>query len=103
MYGSLHIGDVCDEDTDSDGDGICDSVDNCLYTFNPDQADSDDNGIGDVCEGDSDEDGIVDSVVRLDRSEQVDTGSGFSWLWILLLLGAGGVGAWFYLKKAGYF
>jgi hypothetical protein len=34
---------------DSDGDGVDDSVDNCTYSFNPDQADSDSNGIGDAC------------------------------------------------------
>jgi hypothetical protein len=34
---------------DSDGDGILDDVDNC-YLFNPDQADCNSNGIGDVCD-----------------------------------------------------
>lgn len=36
---------------DSDNDQIPDDVDNCTNTFNPDQADSDGDGIGDVCEG----------------------------------------------------
>ena len=35
---------------DLDGDGVPDDVDNCLETFNPDQADSDGDGIGDACE-----------------------------------------------------
>jgi hypothetical protein len=35
---------------DSDGDGVCDNVDNCPSVPNPDQADSNRNGIGDVCE-----------------------------------------------------
>jgi probable HAF family extracellular repeat protein len=35
---------------DSDGDGIANIDDNCLQTFNPDQADSDGDGIGDVCD-----------------------------------------------------
>ncbi|WP_299110082.1 collagen-binding domain-containing protein [uncultured Winogradskyella sp.] len=35
---------------DTDGDGVADCIDNCLYTFNPDQADLDGNLIGDVCE-----------------------------------------------------
>jgi hypothetical protein len=36
---------------DSDGDGVPDAVDNCPNTPNPDQADTDGNGIGDACEG----------------------------------------------------
>jgi hypothetical protein len=35
---------------DTDGDGICDDVDNCPNTYNPDQKDSDGDGIGDVCD-----------------------------------------------------
>ncbi len=39
----------CDADTDGDGDGVPDAVDNCDL-YNPDQADCNDNGIGDVCD-----------------------------------------------------
>lgn len=35
---------------DGDGDSIIDSVDNCPAAVNPDQADSDANGVGDACE-----------------------------------------------------
>ncbi|MFK8102827.1 MAG: PA14 domain-containing protein [Saprospiraceae bacterium] len=35
---------------DSDGDGICDNNDNCPNDANPGQADSDNDGIGDVCD-----------------------------------------------------
>lgn len=35
---------------DSDSDGILDDVDNCIDTPNPDQLDSDNNGIGDECD-----------------------------------------------------
>jgi len=53
-----NIGDLCDECTDTDGDGFgnpgfaantC-AVDNCPDTPNPDQADADSDGIGDVCD-----------------------------------------------------
>jgi hypothetical protein len=36
--------------TDSDGDGVCDSRDNCPSIVNPDQADCDHDGAGDACE-----------------------------------------------------
>ncbi len=35
---------------DSDGDGICSSVDNCPFVANADQADTDGDGFGDVCD-----------------------------------------------------
>ncbi len=37
--------------SDKDGDGIGDACDNCPSVYNPDQADTNDNGVGDVCEG----------------------------------------------------
>jgi PA domain-containing protein/thrombospondin type 3 repeat protein len=35
---------------DADGDGVPDAIDNCPFTFNPDQADSNHDGVGDACE-----------------------------------------------------
>ena len=35
---------------DTDGDGVPDDLDNCVLTFNPEQADADQDGVGDVCD-----------------------------------------------------
>lgn len=56
---------------DTDGDGVCDSDDNCVQTSNPDQEDRDQDGVGDVCDNcpdttnpdqaDADGDGVGDA------------------------------------------
>jgi hypothetical protein len=47
---------------DTDGDGVLNHVDNCPNDQNPDQADSDMDGVGNVCDvADSDGDGVPDS------------------------------------------
>lgn len=52
---------------DSDCDGVADKYDNCLMVLNCDQADWDNNGVGDACQ-DKDEDNITDATYIQDSS-----------------------------------
>ena len=64
-----------DANGDVDGDGILNGVDNCVNTPNADQADSDGNGIGDVCQ-DTDGDSILDiddNCAETSNPDQADT------------------------------
>lgn len=56
---------------DSDRDGVLDINDNCPNVINPDQADIDNSGQGDVCE-DFDKDGILNSVDNCPNEPNVD-------------------------------
>lgn len=55
--------------TDSDGDGINDPDDNCPADANADQADQDDDGLGDPCDPDDDGDGIADTAPPTDKDQ----------------------------------
>jgi len=57
---SGYSGFFCENQADTDGDGVSDFIDNCPNTFNPDQANSDGDGMGDVCDDDDDNDGVLD-------------------------------------------
>ena len=45
---------------DQDGDGFTDGIDNCPRDANPEQTDTDNNGLGNACDDDDDGDGIGD-------------------------------------------
>ncbi|MBO4441890.1 thrombospondin type 3 repeat-containing protein [bacterium] len=49
------------EDTDSDGDSVPDTADNCKNDYNPLQDDLDGDGIGNACDDDIDGDGVKNS------------------------------------------
>lgn len=51
--------------TDADGDGVADSLDNCLSTANPDQKNTDGDGVGDIC----------DNCPNISNADQLDTDS----------------------------
>ena len=68
---AAHYHHCCVNCQDSDVDGVCDPVDNCVLVFNPGQLDTDSDGVGDSCDNcpfvanplqeDFDGDGIGDS------------------------------------------
>jgi hypothetical protein len=60
---------------DSDGDGVPDTLDNCVAVANPDQLDVDHNGVGDACD-DFDRDGVLtvrDNCPNIPNVDQRDT------------------------------
>jgi len=72
---------VVNDDIDSDRDGIFDGFDNCPVNANPNQADFEGDGIGDVCDNDLDGDGLpndyelqngLDPLNSLDRDADPD-------------------------------
>ena len=61
-----------DNDSDSDNDGIFDALDNCPFTFNPNQEDFDQDGLGDVCDDDRDGDGVENQQEIQDATDPDD-------------------------------
>ncbi len=60
---AVEIGRHTDPDNpDTDGDEIDDCNDNCPIVFNPEQIDTEGNGVGDVCRNDYDGDGVEDPI-----------------------------------------
>jgi syndecan 4 len=54
------MGNECDDNVDSDHDGVQDSLDNCQLEANSDQLDTDGDSTGDMCDTDTDNDTIDD-------------------------------------------
>ena len=67
---------IDDDCGDSDSDGIIDQLDNCPMVPNPEQADTDGDGIGNVCDEDADGDGVddyIDNCPEVPNPDQMDT------------------------------
>jgi MYXO-CTERM domain-containing protein len=58
--------------TDTDGDGIADTKDNCPKNKNADQLDTDGDGKGDACDTDDDGDGVADTEDNCPLDENAD-------------------------------
>ena len=81
--GAVDPGESSPIQKDTDGDTIIDSRDNCLSIANPDQKDTNNNGIGDACDikeqfirGDSNNDGVVDISDAINTLGTLFTGAG---------------------------
>ncbi|MCA9540907.1 MAG: hypothetical protein KC620_18530, partial [Myxococcales bacterium] len=59
---------ACTGSPDTDMDGFCDAVDNCVGDANPNQADLDGDGIGDLCDPTDDRDQDLDGLTNAEEA-----------------------------------
>ena len=80
--------------TDTDGDGIDDSSDNCVDVANSSQLDTDADGLGNDCDADDDGDGVIDTLdlFPLDSRYAIDAnGNGLPDEWEIVFSFAGDI------------
>lgn len=58
MMCALYTTDPCSIGEDQDYDGVKDNCDNCIFSFNPNQENDDDDSTGNACDEDDDNDKI---------------------------------------------
>jgi uncharacterized delta-60 repeat protein len=63
---------INDDVDDADNDDVANGGDNCPSDFNPDQLDTDDDGMGNVCDIDDDDDTVNDNLDNCQLIENVD-------------------------------
>lgn len=74
-FGMVNAFDAVDnpwDATDADGDSIPDYCDNCLMEQNPDQLDTDFDGLGNACDPDDDDDTVLDESDNCQFVENLD-------------------------------
>lgn len=72
LYQVYHLHTQCEFNSDYDCDGIKNTQDNCPYSYNPSQADLDNDNIGDVCDPDIDGDGESNPIWFVDDTWNIN-------------------------------
>ncbi|MEI6426060.1 MAG: PKD domain-containing protein [Candidatus Absconditabacteria bacterium] len=72
IFGNINSIIGCTFNNDYDCDGIPNSQDSCPNAYNPNQTDTDKDGIGDVCDADIDGDGIKNPIGIVDDNGRID-------------------------------